>query len=92
MDAIRRMTLMPAQRLAPRVPAMASKGRIRAGADADLTVFDPRVVIDRATYENATIPSAGIPYVVIGGQLVVDRGEITTARPGRAIRAPLRPR
>jgi N-acyl-D-aspartate/D-glutamate deacylase len=46
-------------------------------------------VIDRATYEDATIPSAGIPYVVIGGAVVVDRGEVTAARPGRAIRAAL---
>lgn len=89
MDAIRRMALEPARRLERRTPAMAVKGRIRVGADADLTVFDPATVIDRATYEDASIPSAGIPYVVIGGQVVVDRGEITDARPGRAIRAPL---
>jgi N-acyl-D-aspartate/D-glutamate deacylase len=44
-------------------------------------------VIDRATYENAGIPSAGIPFVVIGGQVVVDGGELTAARPGRAVRA-----
>jgi N-acyl-D-aspartate/D-glutamate deacylase len=61
------------------------------GADADLTVFDAATVIDRATYEDATIPSAGIPYVVIGGQVVVDRGEVTAARPGRAIRAAVKP-
>src|SRR5262245_46014490 len=90
MDAIRRMTLEPARRLERRTPAMALKGRIRAGADADLTIFDPAKVIDRATYENAAIPSAGIPFVVIGGQVVVDRGEVTAARPGRAIRAPVK--
>jgi N-acyl-D-aspartate/D-glutamate deacylase len=66
---------------------MARKGRIRAGADADLTLFDPATVSDRATYENAGLPSAGIPYVIIAGQIVVDRGEITAARPGRAVRA-----
>lgn len=89
MDAIRRMTLEPARRLERRVPMMAAKGRIRAGADADLTIFDPATVIDRATYENAGIPSAGIPFVVIGGEVVVDRGNVTAARPGRAIRAPM---
>jgi len=87
MDALRRMTLEPARRLERRVPAMAAKGRVRVGADADLTVFDPATVIDRSTYEDATLPSAGIPYVVIGGQAVVDHGTVTAARPGRAIRA-----
>jgi len=90
MDALRKMTLMPAQRLEARVPAMVQKGRVRAGADADLTVFDPATVIDHSTYEDATIPSAGVPYVIVGGQLVVDGGKLTAARPGRAIRAPRR--
>lgn len=89
MDAVRRMTLEPARRLEHRTPAMAKKGRIKVGADADLTIFDPATVIDRATYEDATIPSAGIPYVLIGGQVVVDGGTVTAARPGRAIRAPI---
>jgi N-acyl-D-aspartate/D-glutamate deacylase len=87
-DAVRKMTLEPARRLEKRTPAMAAKGRIRAGADADLTIFDPATVIDRATYEDATIPSAGIPFVIVGGQVVVDSGAITSARPGRGIRAP----
>ena len=73
------------------MPAMAQKGRIRVGADADLTIFDPATVIDRATYEDASIPSAGIPFVVVGGQVVVDSGEVTIARPGRAIRAAAKP-
>jgi N-acyl-D-aspartate/D-glutamate deacylase len=89
MDALRRMTLEPARRLERRTPAMTNKGRVRVGADADLTVFDPATVIDRATYEDATIPSAGIPFVIVGGQLVVDGGTITSTRPGRAIRAPV---
>jgi len=89
MDALRRMTIEPARRLERRTPAMTNKGRVRVGADADLTVFDPATVIDRATYEDATIPSAGIPYVIVGGQVVVDGGELTGERPGRAIRAPI---
>lgn len=90
MDALRKMTLMPAQRLEARVPSMAAKGRVKVGADADLTIFDPATIIDRATYEDATIPSAGIPYVIVGGQVVVDSGRVTMARPGRAVRAPHR--
>jgi dihydroorotase len=90
MDALRKMTIEPARRLEARVPAMAAKGRINVGADADLTIFDPATVIDRATYEDATIPAAGIPFVIVAGQVVVDRGQVTAARPGRAIRAPVR--
>ena len=68
---------------------MTNKGRLKVGADADLTVFDPATVIDRSTYEDATLASAGIPYVIVGGQAVVDGGTVTAARPGGAIRAPL---
>ena len=89
MDALRKMTLMPAQRLEARVPGMAQKGRLKVGADADVTVFDPATVIDKSTYMDATIPSVGIPYVVVGGQVVVDSGTVTTARPGKGIRAPV---
>ena len=90
MDALRKMTIEPARRLEARVPAMAAKGRIKVGADADLTIFDPATVIDKSTYEDATIPSAGIPFVIVGGQVVVDSGQVTAARPGKAIRAPVR--
>jgi N-acyl-D-aspartate/D-glutamate deacylase len=89
MDALRRMTLDPARRLEKRTPAMANKGRLKVGADADLTIFDPATVIDRSTYEDASIPSAGIPYVIVGGQVAVDAGSVTEARAGRAIRAPI---
>lgn len=90
MDALRRMSLEPARRLERRTPAMANKGRVRVGADADLTIFNPATVVDRATYEDASISSAGIPYVVVGGQVVVDNGQLTTARAGRALRAPVK--
>jgi N-acyl-D-aspartate/D-glutamate deacylase len=69
---------------------MSAKGRIKVGADADLTIFDPVTVIDKSTYENAMIPSAGIPYVVVNGQVVVDKGQVSAARPGRAVRAPVK--
>ena len=89
-EAIKKMTLMPSQRLQVRVPDMADKGRIRIGADADITIFSAETVIDRATYMDASIPPEGIPYVIVGGELVVDGGEITTARPGGAVRGLIR--
>jgi dihydroorotase len=87
MDALRKMTLMPAQRLEARVPAMAAKGRVKVGADADLTVFDPATVKDQSTYEDATIAAEGIPYVIVNGQVVVESGKLTETRPGKGIRA-----
>ncbi len=88
MDALRKMTIEPARRLEARVPAMRDKGRVRTGADADLTVFDAATVIDRSTYTDAAIPPDGIPYVVVNGVLVVDEGELVPdVRPGRAVRA-----
>jgi N-acyl-D-aspartate/D-glutamate deacylase len=90
MDALRKMTLAPAQRLEARVPAMATKGRLSVGSDADITIFDPATILDKSTYEDATIPSTGIPWVIVAGQVVVDSGRVTAARPGRALRAPVK--
>jgi N-acyl-D-aspartate/D-glutamate deacylase len=87
-QAIRKMTLDPARRLQARVPSMADKGRLRVGADADITIFDPETVIDRSTYEDATLAARGIPFVIVGGAVVVDGGEVTGTRPGSAVRAP----
>ena len=87
MDAIRKMTLMPAQRLEAYVPQMAAKGRIRVGADADLTIFDPETVIDNATFKAPTQPSSGIAHVIVGGTFVVRDAELVDAVfPGQAIR------
>jgi N-acyl-D-aspartate/D-glutamate deacylase len=89
MDALRKMTLMPAQRLESRVPAMRNKGRVRVGADADLTIFDPAHVADRATYRQPTLAPEGIRHVLVNGVLVVSDGKLVPGvAPGRAVRAP----
>ena len=89
MDALRKMTLMPAQRLEPRVPMMRQKGRLRAGADADIAIFDAATVIDRATYREPSLPPVGIQHVLVHGVSVVANGRAVDAvAPGRAVRAP----
>ena len=91
-EAIRKMTLMPAQRLEARAPAMRRKGRLREGADADITVFDASTVIDQATYREPLLPSRGIVHVLVGGVPVVRDGRLdSTATPGRAVRGPTAP-
>ena len=102
-DALRRMTIEPARRLESRVPEMRDRGRIRTGAFADITVFDPATVIDRATYTNAAAYSDGIAHVIVNGVPIVRSGafddmatlqgqrvSIGTRMPGRPIRAPRR--
>jgi N-acyl-D-aspartate/D-glutamate deacylase len=92
MTALRKMTLMPAQRLEKRAPMFRDKGRIRAGADADITVFDPNRVIDRATFEDPLEYSEGIQYVLVNGIPVVSNGQLVAGvLPGRAARAPITP-
>ena len=90
MTALRKMTLMPAQRLEKRAPTFKDKGRIRVGADADLTVFDPMKVIDKATFDEPLQYSEGIPFVLVNGILVVKDSQLVDGvHPGRAARAPL---
>ncbi|MDX1405645.1 MAG: amidohydrolase family protein [Woeseiaceae bacterium] len=87
MTAISKMSWMPAERLAPFVPAMGLKGRINTGADADITIFDPERVIDRATYEAPMQYSEGIVHVLVGGEFVVrDEKFVENVFPGRPIR------
>jgi N-acyl-D-aspartate/D-glutamate deacylase len=89
MEAIRKCSLMPAQRLEPFAPQMRNKGRIKVGGDADLTVFDPVQVIDKATFENPGQFSEGFRYVFVNGRLVVRNGKLESGVfPGEAIRAP----
>ena len=82
MDALRKMSLMPAQRL-----GLSNKGRIKVGADADIAAFDPGRVIDRATFEKPAQYSDGIPYVLVNGTFVVKDGVLQTGvAPGQGVR------
>jgi dihydroorotase len=70
---------------------MKAKGRLRVGADADVTVFDAARIIDRSTYREPTIPSLGIVHVIVNGVPVVTNGQLVEGvTPGRAVRAPVR--
>ena len=90
MEAIRKMTLMPAQRLEQRVPALRRKGRLRAGADADIAIVDASTVIDRSTYREPALPPVGVRHVIVNGVAVVADGRLVTGVvPGQAVRAPV---
>lgn len=92
MDALRKMTLMPAQRLEKHAPMFKDKGRLRVGADADITVFDASRIIDKATFEEPLQYSEGIQFVLINGVPIIKNGQfVEGAAPGRAARAPIRP-
>jgi N-acyl-D-amino-acid deacylase len=82
-EAVRKMTSLPANRM-----GLAGRGIVRPGMFADLVVFDPDTVRDRATYEDPLQYSEGVPYVAVNGELVVDEGRITEARPGRPLYGP----
>lgn len=90
MEAIRKMTLMPAQRLEARVPAMRQKGRLSVGADADITIFDAAKVLDRSTYREPSLPPIGIQHVIVNGVSVVANARaVDGAAPGKPVRAPI---
>jgi N-acyl-D-aspartate/D-glutamate deacylase len=89
MDALRKMTLMPAQMLERSTPATRQKGRLQEGADADIAVFDPASITDRSTFEKPMEPSDGVRYLVVGGTVVVDGGKIVPdVFPGHALLGP----
>ena len=80
-DAVRRMTGLTAARF-----GLADRGTVRPGACADLVMFDPGTIGDRATFEDPTRPAAGIDIVTVNGAIVRENGAATGARPGRALR------
>ena len=80
-EAIRKMTSLNANKLGLR-----DRGLVREGLAADLCLFDPAKVIDHATYADPFQYNEGIEYVLVNGQLVLDRGQHTGARPGKALR------
>lgn len=88
MGALRKMALAPAQRMEKHAPMFGAKGRVQVGADADLVVFDPALVIDRSTYREPTLPPDGIRDVLVNGVPVVRDGRLQEGvRPGHGVRA-----
>jgi N-acyl-D-aspartate/D-glutamate deacylase len=85
MEALKKMTLMPAQRLEDIAPSMRLKGRLQIGADADITVFNPETIIDKADFKGLQF-SEGVEFVLVNGVFVVKNGEnVEEAFPGRPV-------
>ena len=74
MEGLRRITLLPAQRVEEAMPTMLKKGRLQVGMDADITIFDPATVQERATYADPDQRSAGIAWVIVNGVVAMDHG------------------
>ena len=92
MEALRKMTLMPAQMLERSTPAGHQKGRLQEGADADIVVFDPETITDRSTFDKPMEPSVGVHYLLVGGAPVIDDGKLMQdVFPGRALQGPGNP-
>lgn len=80
-QAIEKMTALPAARI-----GLERKGKLSPGSDADVVIFDPETIRDRATFEAPDLPPAGIDYVLLGGEIACDHGRITETRLGRVLR------
>jgi N-acyl-D-aspartate/D-glutamate deacylase len=84
--AIEKMTLLPSKRLEGISPMMRFKGRIQVGADADITIFNPNTIIDKATFEKGLEFSAGIEYVLVNGSFVLKNGKtVPGVMPGQPV-------
>ena len=85
MDALKKMTTMPARRLEGIAPAMRLKGHLQVGCDADITIFNPRTVIDQADFTGLRF-SAGIEHVLVNGVLVIINGNtVPDTYPGQPV-------
>ncbi len=90
LEGIRKCALIPAEILAPSTPAMAAKGRLQAGADADVVVFDYATLTDRATFSAMNRPSDGVRHLLVSGEVLISNGVLDVdARPGRPVRRPV---
>ncbi len=85
-EAIRKMTSLPAEQIGQN-----ERGRIRDGMYADITVFDPETIQDRATFTDPHQYSVGVRHVLVNGVPVIRNGAFTGRRPGRVLRGPARP-
>jgi N-acyl-D-aspartate/D-glutamate deacylase len=89
MEALRKMTLMPAQMLERSTPAARRKGRLQESADADVVIFDPQTIADRSTFAKPMEPSVGVHYLVVAGTVLIDEGKLVPdVLPGRALLGP----
>ncbi len=89
MDALSKMTLMPAQMLERSTPAVHQKGRLQEGADADIVIFDPQTIADRSTFDKPMEPSVGVHFLLVGGTpLIAEEKLVSDTYPGRAILGP----
>ena len=82
-EAVHKMTGLPAKRV-----GLQDRGLLLAGSYADITIFDPKTVIDRATFEMPNQHPTGINYVIVNGQISVDNGQRTSALAGQVLRGP----
>lgn len=87
-EAIKKMTLMPAQLLEKVIPEMKKRGRIQVGCKSDLVIFDPKKIIDKATYENGCVKSTGVKYLLINGKVLIKNGVLIPNQfPGKAVKS-----
>jgi N-acyl-D-aspartate/D-glutamate deacylase len=93
MEALRKMTIMPAQMLERSTPAARHKGRLQEGADADMVIFDSATITDRSTFAKPMEPSVGVHYLLVGGTLLINDGKLVRDTfPGQPLKGPGKPK